>query len=48
MTGIERTQMSGVQPALELFKAMPMNWEEFDSEVSLRETLFNIENKILG
>lgn len=35
-----------VQAALELFKAMPVNWEEIDSEESLRETLFNLENRI--
>ena len=28
-----------VQAALELFKAMPVNWEEIDSEESLRQTL---------
>ncbi|HEY9601429.1 MAG TPA: hypothetical protein V6C85_07465 [Allocoleopsis sp.] len=35
-----------VQAALELFKAMPVNWEEIDSEESLRETLFNLESRI--
>jgi hypothetical protein len=35
-----------VQAALELFKAMPVNWEEIDSEESLREALFNLENRI--
>lgn len=35
-----------VQAALELFKAMPVNWEEIDSEESLRETLLNLESRI--
>ncbi|MBD1803913.1 hypothetical protein H6F98_00265 [Microcoleus sp. FACHB-SPT15] len=35
-----------VQAALELFKAMPVNWEEVDSEESLRQTLKNIESRI--
>jgi hypothetical protein len=35
-----------VQAALELFKAMPVNWEEIDSFESLRETLFNLESRI--
>lgn len=35
-----------VQAALELFKAMPVNWEEIDSEESLRETLFFLESRI--
>jgi len=35
-----------VQAALELFKAMPVNWEEVDSEESLRQTLLNIESRI--
>jgi hypothetical protein len=35
-----------VQAALELFKAMPVNWEEIDSFESLRETLFFIESRI--
>ena len=35
-----------VQAALELFKAMPVNWEEIDSFESLRETLFILESRI--
>ena len=35
-----------LQAALELFKAMPVNWEEIDSEESLRETLLNLESRI--
>jgi hypothetical protein len=35
-----------VQAALELFKAMPVNWEEVDSEESLREALLNLESRI--
>ena len=35
-----------VQAALELFKAMPVNWEEIDSEESLREMLKNIESRL--
>lgn len=35
-----------VQAALELFKAMPVNWEEIDSFESLRETLFFLESRI--
>jgi hypothetical protein len=35
-----------VQAALELFKAMPVNWEEIDSEESLRQTLLNLESRI--
>ena len=35
-----------VQAALELFKAMPVNWEEIDSFESLRETLIFIESRI--
>jgi hypothetical protein len=35
-----------VQAALELFKAMPVNWEEVDSEESLRQTLLNLESRI--
>lgn len=35
-----------VQAALELFKAMPVNWEEVDSEESLRQILNNIESII--
>lgn len=35
-----------VQAALELFKAMPVNWEEIDSEDSLRKALLNLESRI--
>jgi hypothetical protein len=35
-----------VQAALELFKAMPVNWEEIDSEQSLQQTLLNLESRI--
>ncbi|MHC5739980.1 hypothetical protein [Nostoc sp.] len=35
-----------VQAALELFKAMPVNWEEIDSEESLRTALLNLESRI--
>lgn len=35
-----------VQAALELFRAMPVNWEEIDSEESLREALLNLESRI--
>jgi hypothetical protein len=35
-----------VQAALELFKAMPVNWEEIDSEDSLRAALLNLESRI--
>jgi hypothetical protein len=34
-----------VQAALELFKAMPVNWEEVDSEESLRQVLLNLESR---
>ncbi|MGL4622923.1 MAG: hypothetical protein ACRCZS_28360 [Chroococcidiopsis sp.] len=35
-----------VQAALELLKAMPVLWEEIDSEESLREVLKNIESSL--
>ncbi len=35
-----------VQAALELLKAMPVNWEEIDSEESLCEMLLNLESRI--
>ena len=35
-----------VQAALELLKAMPVNWEVIDSEDSLREALLNLESRI--
>lgn len=35
-----------VQAALELLKAMPVNWEEIDSFESLRAVLLNLETRI--
>lgn len=35
-----------VQAALELFKAMPVNWEEIDSEENLHSALLNLETRI--
>jgi hypothetical protein len=35
-----------LQAALELFRAMPVNWEEIGSEESLREQLLNLESRI--
>lgn len=35
-----------VQAALELFQAMPVNWDEIDSEESLHSTLLNLESRI--
>jgi len=35
-----------LQAALELFTAMPVNWEEVGSEESLREQLLNLESRI--
>jgi hypothetical protein len=35
-----------VQAALELFKAMPVNWEEIDSEENLQSVLLNLETRI--
>jgi hypothetical protein len=35
-----------VQAALELFQAMPINWQEVDSEESLRDILLNLESRI--
>ena len=35
-----------VQAALELLKAMPVEWEEIDSEESLREILLSLESRI--
>ncbi len=35
-----------VQAALELLKAMPVNWEDIDSEESLREILLSLESRI--
>lgn len=35
-----------VQAALELLKVMPVDWEEIDSEESLRAILINLESRI--
>jgi hypothetical protein len=35
-----------VQAALELFQAMPVNWEEIEDEESLREILKNLESSL--
>jgi hypothetical protein len=35
-----------LQAALELFRAMPVNWEEIDSEENLRQQLLNLESRI--
>ncbi len=35
-----------VQAALELFKSMPVNWEEIDSEENLQKALLGIESRI--
>ena len=35
-----------VQAALELLKAMPVLWEEIDSEESLREMLLDLESRL--
>lgn len=35
-----------MQAALELFKAMPVNWEEIDSEENLQSALLNLETRI--
>ena len=34
-----------VQAALELFQAMPVNWEEIDSEEKLHEVLLILESR---
>ena len=35
-----------VQAALELFRSMPMNWEEIDTEENLHSALLNLESRI--
>lgn len=35
-----------VQAALELFRSMPMDWEEIDTEENLHSALFNLESRI--
>ncbi|MCY7333760.1 MAG: hypothetical protein LH649_14150 [Pseudanabaena sp. CAN_BIN31] len=35
-----------VQAALELFRAMPINWEEIETEEDLRSTLLKLESRI--
>lgn len=35
-----------VQAALELFRAMPVDWEQIDSEEALKATLLNLESII--
>ncbi len=35
-----------VQAAVELFKAMPVDWTEIDSEENLQSTLKNLESRI--
>jgi len=35
-----------VQAALELFRALPVDWQEIDSEESLRTTLLMLESRI--
>lgn len=35
-----------VQAALELFRSMPMDWEEIDTEENLHSTLLNLESRI--
>ena len=35
-----------VQAALELFRAMPINWEEIQTEEELRSTLLKLESRI--
>ena len=35
-----------VQAALELFQAMPVNWDEIDSEESLHSALLDLESRI--
>ena len=35
-----------VQAAIELFKAMPVDWTEIDSEENLQSTLVNLESRI--
>ena len=35
-----------MQAALELFRSMPMNWEEIDTEENLHSALLNLESRI--
>ena len=35
-----------VQAALELFRAMPVDWEKIESEEALKATLLNLESRI--
>lgn len=35
-----------VQAALELFRAMPIDWEQIDSEETLKATILNLESRI--
>lgn len=35
-----------VQAALELFRAMPIDWEQIDSEEALKTTILNLESRI--
>ena len=35
-----------IQAALELFRSMPMNWEEIDTEENLHSALLNLESRI--
>ena len=35
-----------VQAAIELFRSMPMDWEEIDTEENLHSALFNLESRI--
>ena len=35
-----------VQAAIELFRSMPMNWEEIDTEENLHSALLNLESRI--
>ena len=35
-----------VQAALELFRAMPIDWEQIESEEALKDTLFILESRI--
>ena len=35
-----------VQAAIELFRSMPMDWEEIDTEENLHSTLLNLESRI--
>jgi hypothetical protein len=35
-----------VQAALELFRSMPLDWEEIDTEENLHSVLFNLESRL--